>query len=59
MAGAATSIPEANYYSTNYIAIAQNILTDAVAVSAGSFHGLALKADRTIVGWGITRSPKR
>ena len=27
-------------------------LTNAVAVAAGNFHSLALKADGTVVGWG-------
>jgi|GEM_PF-474798 len=32
-------------------------LTDVVAVSAGSFHGLALKRNGTVVGWGDVSVP--
>lgn len=31
-------------------------LTDAVAIAAGNFHSLALKADHTLVSWGANTS---
>lgn len=34
------------------VSIAGETLTGAVAVAAGNFHSLALKADGTVIGWG-------
>jgi len=43
-------------YSTGLVTIAGQVLTNAVAISAGLSHGLALKADGTVVGWGNNMS---
>jgi len=40
-------------YSTQTVAIAGQVLHDAVAITAGGGHGLALKSDGTVVGWGF------
>jgi alpha-tubulin suppressor-like RCC1 family protein len=51
--GGATGVPFPQYYySTSVVAIAGWVLTNAVAVAGGMSHGLALKADSTVVGWG-------
>jgi trimeric autotransporter adhesin len=39
-------------YSTGTVAIAGQVLSNAVAISAGRYHSLALKSDGTVVGWG-------
>jgi alpha-tubulin suppressor-like RCC1 family protein len=38
--------------ATGVVTIANQVLGNAVAVAAGSSHGLALRADGTVVGWG-------
>jgi alpha-tubulin suppressor-like RCC1 family protein len=43
-----------NYFSTGLVAIAGQVLTNAIAVSAGSSHGLALRSDGAVVGWGAS-----
>jgi len=43
-------------YSTGTVTIAGQILTNAVAISAGLSHSLALRADGTVVGWGNNMS---
>jgi len=63
MAGQATGAPPLGFAAlpgsiagppcaTGAVTIAGQILTDAVAVSAGMSHGLALRANGTAVGWG-------
>lgn len=63
MAGQATGVPSLGFAAvpgsipgppcaTGAVTIAGQILTNAVAVSGGMSHGLALRADGTAVGWG-------
>lgn len=40
-------------YSTQTVAIAGQVLHDAAAIAAGEGHGLALKSDGIVVGWGF------
>ncbi len=35
------------------VAVAGMVVTNAIAVAAGDGHGLALRSDGTVVGWGI------
>lgn len=39
-------------YSTGVVVIAGEVLSNAVEVSAGGQHALALRIDGTVVGWG-------
>lgn len=41
-----------DYYRTGLVAITGQVVTNAVAVAAGGSHGLALRSDGTVVGWG-------
>jgi alpha-tubulin suppressor-like RCC1 family protein len=41
-----------DYYRTGLVAIAGNVVTNAVAVAAGGLHALALRTDSTVLGWG-------
>jgi alpha-tubulin suppressor-like RCC1 family protein len=54
--GKDTNAPYADYYSTGLVKIAGQVLTDAVAIAAGGAHGLALRSDGTVVGWGANGS---
>jgi alpha-tubulin suppressor-like RCC1 family protein len=38
--------------TTGLVSVASQVLTDAVAVAAGDYHGLALRNDGTVFGWG-------
>jgi alpha-tubulin suppressor-like RCC1 family protein len=51
MTGSATGIAGSRY-STGTVTIASRVLSNAVAIAAGKYHGLALKSDGTVVGWG-------
>lgn len=51
MAGQSTGVPFSGY-STGLVRSGSIVLSNAVAVAAGGSHGLALRADRTVVGWG-------
>lgn len=42
----------ASSFATGRVEIAGHILTNAVSIAAGSFFGLALRSDGTVVGWG-------
>jgi Regulator of chromosome condensation (RCC1) repeat len=55
--GEATGVPNtvSPYISFGTVAIAGQPLTNVVAIAAGAYHGLALKADGTVVGWGDNR----
>lgn len=46
------SLDAANY-ATGNVAIAGQRLSNAVAIAAGRSHGLALKEDGTVAGWGF------
>jgi alpha-tubulin suppressor-like RCC1 family protein len=43
-------------YATGLVMIGNQCLTDAVAISSGGTHSLALKADGAVVGWGNNMS---
>ncbi len=53
-AGQATGVPNtvAPYASTGVVKVAGQTLSNAVAIAAGSWHSLGLKADGKVVGWG-------
>jgi alpha-tubulin suppressor-like RCC1 family protein len=52
-AGEATGIPTPQtYFTTGMVMIADQVLSDATAISAGWSHCLALKPDGTVAGWG-------
>jgi alpha-tubulin suppressor-like RCC1 family protein len=51
-AGEATGKPPFGNYSTGVVTIADQILTNVVAISAAHNHSLALKNDGTVVSWG-------
>jgi len=42
--------------STGVVTIAGEPLTNAIAVAAGDCHGLALRNDGTVVGWGLNNN---
>jgi alpha-tubulin suppressor-like RCC1 family protein len=42
--------------STGTVVIANQVLSNVVAIAAGKYHGLALKNDGTVVGWGWNAS---
>ena len=50
----ATGVPDTNspYSPTGMVAVAGQTLTNVVAIAAGGWHSLALKADGTVVAWG-------
>jgi len=52
--GQATGVPKTSYppSSSGLVTLAGQPLTNVVAVAAGGAHGLALRADGTVVGWG-------
>jgi hypothetical protein len=52
--GQATGTPTTTspYSSADFVVLEGQILSDVVAIAAGSHHSLALRADRTVVGWG-------
>src|SRR5665811_432923 len=57
LAGEATGISSGNppgtpNDSTGCVMIANQVLSDVVAISAGTGHSLALKTDGTVVGFG-------
>jgi len=53
--GTVTGVP--HYAHTNgVVCIAGQPITNAVAVAAGYQHGLALRSDGTVVGWGLNSS---
>ncbi len=55
--GQATGIPTTSGFphsSSGGVTLAGQPLTGVVAIAAGSSHSLALRADGTVVGWGIT-----
>jgi len=57
--GEATGVPNG---APGVVSIGGHPLTNVVSLAAGASHSLALKADGTVVGWGITcstRSPFR
>lgn len=45
-------IPTPDYFSTNIVKIEGKELNDAISISGGGSHGLALKADGTVAAWG-------
>ncbi|MGO8926989.1 MAG: RCC1 domain-containing protein [Limisphaerales bacterium] len=47
-----TGVPAYYQYTTGLVAIANQTLTNAVAISASYFFSLALKDDGTVFGWG-------
>jgi len=49
--GQATGVPTPAA-STGIVAVAGQTLANVVAIAAGQYHSLALKADGTVVGWG-------
>ena len=51
ISGNVTGIPYSGN-SIGVVVIADHLLTNAVAVSAGNHHSLAIKSDGTVVGWG-------
>ena len=52
--GQATGVanPTPPYASTGIVTVAGQTLTNVVAIAAGYYHSLALRADGTVVGWG-------
>jgi alpha-tubulin suppressor-like RCC1 family protein len=56
-AGAVTGLPgspsDRPNHSTGVVTIEGQALTNVTAISAGGNHGLALRADGTVVGWGF------
>lgn len=42
-------------FSIGVVTIEGKILTNAIAVSGGNGHALALKSDGTVVGWGLNK----
>jgi len=52
--GQATGIPNliSPYASTGLVVIAGQVLSNVVAISAGSIHSLALKNDGSVISWG-------
>jgi trimeric autotransporter adhesin len=53
VSGEATAVATpGNYFSTGTVAVAGEVLSNIVAVSAGVGHSLALRTDRTVCGWG-------
>ncbi len=60
--GQATGVPSITYangtfvgrnpFATNTVLIAGHVLSNAIAISAGVGHSLAVRADSTVVGWG-------
>lgn len=53
IAGEATGTPSPeSYFSTGLVAIAGQVLSNVVAVSAGKGYSLALMANGTVFGWG-------
>jgi alpha-tubulin suppressor-like RCC1 family protein len=54
LSGQATGIPD-GMYSTGLVTIADQVLTNAVVLSAGVNHSLAIKSDGTVVGWGYNK----
>ena len=49
--GVATGV-SSNYQAVGTLAIGGQTLTNIVSVAAGGSHGLALRMDGTVVGWG-------
>jgi hypothetical protein len=48
-------VPNTNaspYASTGMVMVAGQTLSNVVAIAAGNYHSLALRADGTVVGWG-------
>jgi alpha-tubulin suppressor-like RCC1 family protein len=45
-------VPNGNGFATGLVTIASDVLSDAVAVSGGYAHSLALRRDGTVVAWG-------
>jgi alpha-tubulin suppressor-like RCC1 family protein len=45
-------VPSTNPFASGVVTLASGPLADAVAVAAGNFHSLALRADGRVVGWG-------
>ena len=41
--------------TSGFVTISGTVLTDVVAVAAGNCHGLALRSDGTVVGWGLNK----
>ena len=50
-----TEGPLAPNVTTGLVSVASQVLTDAVAVAAGDYHGLALRRDGSVFGWGWNR----
>ena len=58
IAGEATGTPSPeSYFSTGLVAVAGQVLSNVVAVSAGRGHSLALAANGTVYAWGANASP--
>ena len=51
ISGNVTGIPYSGN-STGVVVIADQVLSNVVAISAGIHHSLAIKSDGTVVGWG-------
>ena len=52
--GDAPGIPGGEH-STGLVTVAGQVLNDVTAISGGMYHGLALKSDGTVAGWGFNR----
>ncbi|MEJ0090192.1 MAG: hypothetical protein WDM80_10660 [Limisphaerales bacterium] len=51
--GEATGVPSGNgYYSNGIVTLGAQILSNVVAIAAGSSHSVALKSNGTVVVWG-------
>ncbi|HXI73859.1 MAG TPA: hypothetical protein VNN22_26245 [Verrucomicrobiae bacterium] len=50
--GQATGVPGNLYYSNGIVMLNGLILSNVVAIAAGSQHSVALKSDGTVVAWG-------